>query len=75
MPRIPRRFRASPPRGRTNRRVFFPKVEMFQEWYQGIVNAEPGRIVNVPIGDLAGNIWWSAPGCDWRSRGASVLLC
>ena len=39
--------------GGQTERVFFPKLELFQEWYQGVVNAEgQGGFVNVPISDL-----------------------
>ncbi len=35
--------------------VFFPRREMLQEWYQGVVNAEgQGGFVNFPISDLEG---------------------
>ena len=41
--------------GGQTERVFFPKLETFQEWYQGLVNAETqGGFVNVPISDLEG---------------------
>ena len=34
---------------------FFRKLETFQEWYQGVVNAEnQGGFVNVPLSDLEG---------------------
>ena len=34
-------------------RVFFQKLETFQEWYRGVVNAEPrGGFVNVWMRDL-----------------------
>jgi hypothetical protein len=40
--------------GRPNE-FFFPKLETFQEWYQGVVNAETqGGFVNVPMSDLDG---------------------
>ena len=40
--------------GRTER-VFFPKLELFQEWYRGVVNVEgQGGLVNGPIIDLDG---------------------
>ena len=40
--------------GGQTERVHFPKLETFQQWYQGIVNAEgQGGFVNVPISDLA----------------------
>ena len=36
--------------GGQTERVHFPKLETFQQWYQGIVNAEgQGGFVNVPI--------------------------
>ena len=36
-------------------RVFFASLELFKEWYQGLVNAEgQGGFVNVPISDLEG---------------------
>ena len=56
MPRIPRRYAVHLHlAGGQTERVFFPKLEMFQEWYQGIVNAESqGGFVNVPISDLDG---------------------
>ena len=39
--------------GRTER-VFFPKLETFQEWYQGVVNAEylvvrPQAVIGVRV--------------------------
>ncbi|QNI43033.1 hypothetical protein SynA1528_02013 [Synechococcus sp. A15-28] len=41
--------------GGQTERVFFPRLEQFQEWYQGVVNAEgQGGFVNVPISDLEG---------------------
>ena len=41
--------------GGQTERVFFPKLELFQEWYQGLVNAEgQGGFVNVPNSDLEG---------------------
>ena len=41
--------------GGQTERVFFSKLETFQEWYQGLVNAETqGGFVNVPISDLEG---------------------
>ena len=41
--------------GGQTERVFFPKLETFQEWYQGVVNAEnQGGFVNVPLSDLEG---------------------
>ena len=40
--------------GQTDR-FNFPKLETFQQWYQGIVNVEgKGGFVNVPISDLHG---------------------
>ena len=39
--------------GGQTERVFFPKLETFQEWYQRVVNAEnQGGFVNVPLSDL-----------------------
>ena len=41
--------------GGQTKRVLFPRLEMFQEWYQGIVIAEgQGGFVNFPISDLEG---------------------
>lgn len=41
--------------GGQTERVFFPKLELFQEWYQGLVNDEgQGGFVNVPNSDLEG---------------------
>ena len=41
--------------GGQTERVFFPKLELFQEWYQGLVNAEgQGGFVNFPNSDLEG---------------------
>ena len=57
-------------------RVHFPKLEMFQEWYQGIVNAEgQGGFVNVPDQRSRGRVpGGSSGGGDRRARGTSVLL-
>ena len=56
MPRTPRRYAVHLHLvGGQTEQVHFPKLEMFQEWYQGIVNAEgQGGFVNVPISDLEG---------------------
>ena len=56
MPRTPRRYAVHLHLvGGQTEQVYFPKLEMFQEWYQGIVNAEgQGGFVNVPISDLEG---------------------
>ena len=41
--------------GGQTERVFFARLELFQEWYLGLVNAEgQGGFVNVPISDLEG---------------------
>ena len=41
--------------GGQTERVFFSKLETFQELYQGVVNAEnQGGFVNVPLSDLEG---------------------
>ena len=41
--------------GGQTERVFFPRLDLFQEWYQGLVNAEGQTgFVNVPISDLEG---------------------
>ena len=41
--------------GAQTERVFFPKLELFQEWYQGLVNAEgQGGFVNVSNSDIEG---------------------
>lgn len=41
--------------GGQTERVLFPKFETFQEWYQGVVNAEiQGGFVNVHLSDLEG---------------------
>ena len=55
VPYAPPLRRPSPPCGRANRTGVFPKLETFQEWYQGVVNAEnQGGFVNVPLSDLEG---------------------
>ena len=42
--------------GRQTERVFFPKLETSQEWYQGVFNAEnQGGFVNFPLSDLEGD--------------------
>ena len=41
--------------GGQTKRVFFPRLEMFQEWYQEVMNAEgQSGFVNFPISDLEG---------------------
>jgi hypothetical protein len=41
--------------GGQTERVFSQKLETFQEWYQGVVNARnQGGFVNVPMSDLDG---------------------
>ena len=41
--------------GGQTERVFFPKLETFQEWYQGLVNGGQAQaFVNVPLGELEG---------------------
>ena len=41
--------------GGQTERVFFPKLQTFQEWYQGVVNAETqAGFVNVSMSDLDG---------------------
>ena len=48
--------------GGQNERVFFPKLETFQEWYQGLVNAESqGGFVNFPLSDLQGRYLVAGP--------------
>ena len=38
--------------GGQTERVRFPKLETFQQWYQGLVNAgESAGFVNVPLGE------------------------
>ena len=56
MPRSPRRYAMHLHLvGGQTEQVHFPKLAMFQEGYQGIVNAEgQGGFVNVPISDLEG---------------------
>ena len=56
MPRTPRRYAVHLHLvGRQTERVFFQKLETFQEWYQGAVNAEnQGGFVNVPMSGLNG---------------------
>ena len=56
MPRTPRRYAVHLHLvGRQTERVFSKKLETFQEWYQGVVNAETqGGFVNVPMNDLDG---------------------
>ena len=63
--------------GGQTERVFFPKLETFQEWYQGVVNAEnQGGFVNVHLSDLEGEyLVVRPPSGDRRARGTSVLLC
>ncbi len=58
-------------------RVFFPKLETFQEWYQGLVNAEnQSGFVNVPLSDLEGEyLIRTSPSRDRRARETSALLC
>jgi hypothetical protein len=41
--------------GGQTEQFFSQKLETFQEWYQGVVNAETqGGFVNVPMSDLDG---------------------
>ena len=41
--------------GGQTERVFFPTLEIFQEWSQRVVNADnQGGFVNVPLSDLEG---------------------
>ena len=56
MPRTPRRYAVHLHLvGGQNERVFFPKLETFQEWYREVVNAvTQGDFVNVPMSDLDG---------------------
>ena len=56
MPRTPRRYAVHLHLvGRQTERVFSQKLETFQEWYQGVVNAgTQGGFVNVPMSDLDG---------------------
>ena len=56
MPRTPRRYVVHLHlAGGQSERVSFPRLELFQEWYQGLVNASgQGGFVNVPISDLEG---------------------
>ena len=56
MPRTPRRYAVHLHlAGGQFERVFFPRLELFQEWYQGLANAAgQGGFVNVPISDLDG---------------------
>jgi len=56
MPRTPRRYAVHLHlAGGQSERVFFPRLELFQEWYQGLANAAgQGGFVNVPISDLDG---------------------
>ena len=56
MSRTPRRYAVHLHlAGGQTERVFFPRLEQFQEWYQGVVNTEgQGGFVNVPISDLEG---------------------
>ena len=56
MPRTPRRYAVHLHLvGGQTERVFFPKLETVQEWYQGVVNAETqGAFVNVPMSDFDG---------------------
>ena len=60
MPRTPRRYAVHLHLvGGQTEQVYFPKLEMFQEWYQGIVNAEgQGGFVNVPIVKFSVD-WWN----------------
>ena len=56
MPRKPRRYAVHLHLvGGQTEKVHFPKLETFQEWYQGIANADgQAGFVNVPISDLEG---------------------
>ena len=56
MPRTPRRYAVHLHlAGGQTERVFFRRLEQFQEWYQGVVHAEVQCcFVNVPISDLDG---------------------
>ena len=56
MPRTPRRYAVHLHlAGGQSERVFFPRLELFQEWYQGLVNGGSGQaFVNIPLGDLEG---------------------
>ena len=56
MPRTPRRYAMHLHLvGGQTERVVFPKLEILQEWYQGVVIAETqGGCVNVAMTDLDG---------------------
>ena len=56
MPRKPRRYAVHLHLvGGQTERVHFPKLETFQEWYQGLVNGGQAQaFVNVPLGELEG---------------------
>ena len=56
MSRTPRRYAAHlQVVGGQTERVFFPKLETFQEWCQVVVNAEnQGGLGNVPLSDPEG---------------------
>ena len=56
MPRTPRRYAVHLHLvGGQTERVFFSKLETFQDSYRGVVNAEAqGGFVNVPMSDLDG---------------------
>ena len=76
MPRTPRRYAVHLHLvGGQTERVFFPKLETFQEWYQGVVNAETqGGLCECPD-DRPG---WGIPRCtsaggDWCSGRTTVF--
>jgi hypothetical protein len=76
MPRTPRRYAVHLHLvGGQTERVFFPKLETFQEWYQGVVNAETqGGFVNVPMSDLDGELpRCASAGGDWCSGRTTVF--
>ena len=75
MPRTPRRYAVHLHLvGGQTERVFFPKLETFQEWYQGVVNAETqGGFVNVPMSGLDGEFCRAFAGGDWCSRGTTFF--
>ena len=63
MPRTPRRYAVHLHlAGGQSERVFFPRLELFQEWYQGLANAAgQGASSMCPSVILMVNIWSSGP--------------
>ena len=62
--------------GGQTERVHFPKLETFQQWYQGLVNAgESAGFVNVPIGEeLSGEYLVVRPDAVIGAPGGAAIL-